>query len=219
MKHKLHLAKLIITPVTITAFFIVIIPAFLLLYLGLAVASVPIMVYFQLLLLKVQLEISNRQNKIFSTQFFPFFSIILKDVDHLTIGIKNISGNPAYNIILRVLDINFNPISPNTILGVNVKPFMLAPGQENDISLLNSGATFIFKQERYKLAVSYTNQLGKEAEVFITLLGNGLILIPQNEREEGYILNMLEKISYIYKAFPYINSLPKHQTIYNDKAE
>ena len=82
-------------------------------------ALLPIIIYLQLILIWAQAEIALRQHNLFSTQFEPLFSVRkeIHKIDSVPLSvslyIRNVSQNPAYNItVTRILAKGHKPIPP-----------------------------------------------------------------------------------------------------------
>ena len=109
-------------------------------------AVLPLIIYFQLILIWFQVEIGLRQQALFSVQFNPFFNVeIEKDVSVIhelpyKIYLQNLSDYPAYDVVLqKVLDKENRIILPSKLQG-KIKIFFrpcIAPKERSLIMRLS----------------------------------------------------------------------------------
>jgi len=146
----------------------------------------PMIIYFQFLLIWIQAEISIRQNALFSIQFEPLFEIIEKDSLTESVGrrnifpkilIKNISRNPAYDVkAIRVLNKQYRPVPPSQWENKIQPNFIniLAPSEEKMLCYLkNLNIKKELIENELLLEVSYFNQLGEWQGLTIKFLKDG----------------------------------------------
>lgn len=125
-------------------------PALLFAFLG-KDAILPIILYFQLLILWGQIEVALRQHTLFSVQYEPTFSVgsrvEIGEKPRESLLLRNTSSNTAYNIMVgRVLDKEGRPIHPDEWEEIIYTLYIssLSPGEEKilcsyDAELLNAG--------------------------------------------------------------------------------
>lgn len=205
---------------TVVILALILVPGALLIFLGLTKGAVPILIYFQLLLIWIQLEINQRQNRLFSAQFRPFFSVELKKPVTGELKIKNISKSPVYNLsATRVFEGN-NPLRPSewrgNLINESARFQTLAPGEEIGLKLFASmEAVHTFKRRSLQLEFSYWNQFGEFLTFRISFFENtdDLLLLPAAEEKPGLLINELERVTLVYKYFRYVRPLTKHHTL------
>jgi hypothetical protein len=176
-------------------------------------AILPFIIYLQFLLIWAQAEIGLRQHALFSAQFDPSFDVKLtriegrgvidKETDtvlrRLSISIRNLSKNPAYNIMVgRMLDVQNEPIPPNNWKDKVSSDLIgsLAPGQEVLLCSLDEDIV----KNKPAIEVSYTNQFGEWKEICIKFLKDEtLLLIPKEIQKSGILLNTFEDLTLFLK--------------------
>ena len=164
-------------------------------------AVLPIIIYFQLLLIWIQAEISLRQHTLFSAQFEPFFDVKRTG---LSLQLSNKSINPAYGIwIGRILDEQNKPISPDIWRDKISTGFTssLLPKQEIQLCSFKCSDDF-FKGKT--IEILYLNRLGELREVHVKILENGgLLVIPESTQLPGILLRILEDLSIYLRLIRY----------------
>ena len=203
----MDLRKVIIRSVQ-SALILFAIPIALLAFLGLSVAAVPVLIYFQLLLIEIQLEIGQRQNNLFSAQFYPSFTVEISNPATYELKIKNISRNPAYTLFIgRVLKGGQPLPHAQWESLVETIPVItsLAPGEAKTINPFKSmEAVDKFKKDGLALEVTYRDQFGDIKGVLILAVGDsGLLLFPNAEDKPGFLLKKLETMAAIWKLRQY----------------
>jgi len=168
-------------------------------------AFIPMLVYFQFLLIWAQVEVGMRQHILTRFQSEPSFAVEKKievggasekKVYLITINIKNISDWPSYNLFLaRVLDEKFLPVKPNEWkkwLRPNSINYLLA-GEEKTLCYVkeppeNFGG-LIFE-------VHYRNRFGDFRMLHFRFLGEDEVLLMHEEPPKpGWLLRTLEEFS------------------------
>jgi len=181
-------------------FLLVAIPAILVIQLN-QYGILPIIAYFQFLLLWAQAEIGLKQHILFSAQFDPSFTISSIKITDNKIGdvgrrliIKNTSKNPAYNLnVGRVLDKDNEPLMPrywtNKIL--NKPSFDLSPEESAHLcDIMDLGLIL-----NHAFEVNYQNQFGDFKDFRLFFHGDTPIMVPQPLKEPGILLNTFRDIS------------------------
>lgn len=154
-------------------------------------AILPIIIYFQLLLIWAQAEIALRQHILFSAQYDPFFNI---KISSQHISLHNTSKNPAYNIrIGRILDKQNKPIPHDSWKDKLSSELINSLGPDQEISLCHYKDIYFLSNKA--IEVSYTNQIGDMKEIYI----RGGLLIPGNLQKPGFFLNTLEDLTLFIK--------------------
>lgn len=192
----MRIARAIIRPI-IVVLLLLAIPVLLLVYLGLSVAAMPILIYFQLVLIEIQLEMSQRQNNLFSVQFYPFFTIEINNPLTYELKITNVSRNPAYQIFVsRVLKagVPLAQVRWDSLVEAVVIP-SLAPDESKILKPFRSmGAIDTFKKEALALELMYRDQFGDTKTLSLLLMGDSsILLLPNVDEKPGPLLRELER--------------------------
>jgi len=108
-------------------FLFVAVPSIIIYLLGLPNGLISMLIYMQLLIIWIQAELSMRQQFLFRSQFVPILTLRalstevtvsardskITETKTVTITARNLSDNPAFNIMLsRVLANGFKPLEP-----------------------------------------------------------------------------------------------------------
>jgi len=160
-------------------------------------AILPLIIYFQLILIWFQAEIGLRQQALFSIQFNPFFEVqVDRDVSVVhelpyKIYLQNLSGYPAYDVVLRrVLD-KENRIIPSSKqegkIDISFKP-CLRPKEKSLIMRLSED---LVKNE-CMLDIFFVNQLGEFKNVIIFISEKGHRIFHGSMQPVGVLINMFE---------------------------
>jgi len=166
-------------------------------------AILPIIIYLQLLLIWAQAEIGLRQHFLFTAQFKPFFDIrsqhIASTPSSEGIWIRNVSRNPAYNIMIgRLLDERNEPIDPGQWKDKVPSNFIgsLAPNGEELLCCLDEEMA----HSEFAIELSYFDQLGELGTVYMKARKEGsFLLIPQTKEPPGIFLNTFEYFALFFR--------------------
>jgi len=179
-------------------------------------AILPMIVYMQFLLIWSQVEISMRQNVLFSAQFEPLFSISIngETIETATparktffynVNIKNISNNPAYNLgVGRLLDKQYRPIPPEKWFDPNkiITPLIpcLPPSQEVRICRLDKELYENIRENDMILAIFYHNRFGEFRELFVRFSRRGApLLVHERIQRPGILLRIFEDLAFFFR--------------------
>lgn len=178
---------------------LVVVPILLIVALGWKEALLPIIIYFQLVLIWVQAEISLRQTALFVRQFEPAFDVKFEDAARTTLTIENVSENPAYNLsVIRLLDESGTPFDPNQWqdkLELGDRMASLAPDEKRNLCVLKDQSLRDRLMTRGALEVSYFNRQGK-VQTFTILFRTGqLLFVSGAARPPGPLLRTFEAVS------------------------
>ncbi|MCL5016366.1 MAG: hypothetical protein M1312_02005 [Patescibacteria group bacterium] len=187
-------------------------PIILLIYLGLSNAALPILIYFQLLLIYIQSEISLRQNNLFSAQFYPFFTIEISNPLTYELKIKNISKNPAYQLFVgRVLKYGL-PVSlaeRDSLLENNVIMSSLAPDESKIIKPFKSMEAIDKFRGGLAMELTYNDQFGNTKALSLLFSANNVVfLVPNMDEKPGPLLRELERATVVRKLWKYRKQKP-----------
>ena len=158
-----------------------------------------IIIYFQLLVIWFQAEITERQNALFLTQFEASFRVRLGGIIEgkmLQLVIENISQNPAYNIMVsRVLE-EGRPIPPKEweeTLELPEDRFIqcLTPGESADICYFTPPQTLTSYFINKEIEVSYKTKVGQDKSIYIIPLPGSSFMIHYPHQELPGILHKL----------------------------
>jgi len=193
-------AKILVKILTL-ALILTLIPLLLLSQLGWE-GLIPTIIYLQLLVIWVQAEIALRQHRLFSMQFEPFFDVDLRTTDAKggkTLYLHNASKNPAYNIMLRMLDKEGKPIPPKEWENkVCQEPITdLAPEQGDILCYFNKDFYESICENKMAFAVDFFNQFGEDGSIYIGF-SEGVpyvIPLPRKPQMPGILLNTFEDLS------------------------
>jgi hypothetical protein len=205
--------KQLIRPIT-TVLLLLAIPATLLINLGLSAATVPMLIYFQLLLIEIQLEISQRQNNLFSAQFYPFFTVRVSNPLVFELEIKNVSKNPAYQLFVGRTLRHGMPVSPteqDSLLANNTFIASLAPDESKAIKPFKSmEAVDKFRNEGLVMELTYDDQFGNTKQLSILFVRDTdvVFLIPNVDEKPGFLLPELERATIAHKFWKYRKQKP-----------
>ena len=172
-------------------------------------AFIPILVYFQFLLLWAQVELGMRQHALTRFQSEPNFAVekkieeggtVEKKVFLTKINIKNISDWPSYNLFLaRVLDEKFLPVKPNkwkNWLRTNHINYLL-PGEEKTLCYVREPPENF---EGLIFEVHYCNRFGDLRTLHFRFLGEDEVLLMHEEPPKpGWLLRTLEEFSLLLR--------------------
>ena len=127
----------------------------------------PIIIYFQFLLIWIQAEVSLRQNDLYPAQFEPFFDVQVTVASHMALTIENVSDKPAYTLsVSRFMDQNHKPIPPAEWTNKVDCPraATLVPGGKLPLCTVRDedfAKFFSLRQLHMSVEVSYFDPLGK----------------------------------------------------------
>jgi len=130
------LPKVIIWDLMLILFLFVAVPSIMIYFLGLPNGLISTLIYMQLLIVWIQVELSMRQQVLFRSQFIPILTLSASSTEvtvvgedsraarTVTITVRNLSDNPAFNVMLsRVLSDSYVPLEPRiwtSILRCNI---------------------------------------------------------------------------------------------------
>ena len=105
---------------------LVLVPALILFLLGLPNGLISTLIYFQLIIIWIQTELSLRQQALFKSQAFPVLTLSYSSTEAtvvhedsnitktVTITVRNLSDNPAFNVLIsRILTEGYMPVKPD----------------------------------------------------------------------------------------------------------
>lgn len=160
-------------------------------------AFIPIIIYFQLIVIWAQAEISLRQSDLITGQYESTFEAKLSasirpDPDEQVIILHNRSDNPAYDIYLeKIIDETGKTIPrekwPKDVRTIPIQG--IGPKQEAPI--------IFFKNMNFMknktLEVVYHNRFVKQRGVSIYFLeGGNIFLLPEKIPPSGFLLRLFE---------------------------
>ena len=158
----------------------------------------PIIIYFQLLLIWIQAEVSLRQNELYAAQFEPFFDVQVTGASHMALTIENVSDKPAYTLsVSRFMDQDHQPMPPAEWTNKVDCPraATLVPGGKLPLcTVKNEDFAKLIRQLHMSAEVSYFDPLGKLQSLVVTFFGDDLLLTPARSRLPGFILNTFETL-------------------------
>jgi hypothetical protein len=175
-------------------------------------AILPIIIYFQLLLIWAQVEIALRQHSLFAMQFKPSFDIKFggeeiipivvmppSDVTVTPIRIRNTSNNPAYNIMVgRLLSRQNEPIPPSQWRDKVQSDLISSLAPDEEVVLCSLGEELTHSEVTVEF--SYFDQLGEPGTMYIRLARDGkILLIPERTALPGILLSTLEYFALFFK--------------------
>ena len=174
---------------------------------------IPILIWFQLLLIWAQAEIAMRQQVLFTQQFKPAFEVRMDKsgsppVRHVILS--NISSKPAYDLFVSRLlrggiDAGIMPVPPR-VWKDNIKTFRIAtlsPGQHRVVCQIDQN----FNMNGYSIEIIYRDQLGEFESVHIQFQSDEEVYLFQAKREPpGFLLNKFETIRLFWRLW---RGLPK----------
>lgn len=160
-------------------------------------AILPLIIYFQLILIWFQVEIGLRQQTLFSIQFNPFFNVeVKKDVSAThelpyRIYLQNLSECPAYNVVLQKASNKENKIIPPSELDGKINIFFKPCIGPKEKSLIMRLSEDLVKNECF-LDIIFINQLGEIKNITIFVSEKGLRIFHEGMRPAGILINALE---------------------------
>ncbi len=159
----------------------------------------PIIIYFQLLLIWIQAEVSLRQNELYAAQFEPFFDVQVTGASHMALTIENVSDKPAYTLsVSRFVDQNHQPVPPAQWTNKVDCPraATLVPGGKLSLcTVKDEDFAKLLRQLHMSVEVSYFDPLGKMQILVVTFFDDDLLLTPGRGRLPGFVLNTFETLS------------------------
>jgi len=163
----------------------------------------PVLIYFQLLVIWAQAEIALRQHVLFSMQFEPSFNVRLEQG---ILYLKNVSKNSAYNVFIgRILNSSGKPLPPDKWKKeIHTKRVIanLAPNQEVALCTFKHPESII--KEKFSIETLYSNQLGELRTFLIQILDPlFLSIIPEKRKNPGFLLTLFEDIYLCLKFLKY----------------
>jgi len=215
----------------LVAVLFVIIPFAVLYLLGLPNGLISALIYFQLIIIWIQTELSMSQLALYRSQANPILVLRLssgtttlynegsKVTKNIMINVKNLSDNPAFNILLsRVLSENHNPVPPNiwrNLIRCSIIEH-LAPKEEKELCALTSEDLQQLLKVARVLEISYIDRYGdwhymdfmisidKEAD---------MVLMPIPYEEEpgriGLLLPALTRIALLLRLYKVLRKFRK----------
>jgi len=163
-------------------------------------ALLPVLLYFQLLVLWGQIEVSLRQHELFAAQYEPAFSVEFQwstgESPTGSILLTNTSQNMAYSVsVTRVLDEWGKPIPPPEWEKKIHTDFIpsLAPNQHRFLCSAERG----FLEEKL-IEVSYHNRVGEWGTVTIAFHEGKPMVIPSGMRRRGFLLELFSRAAFAY---------------------
>jgi len=172
-------------------------------------AILPIIVYLQLLLVWAQVEIALREHYLFAMQFKPSFDVkfgggeitptVMPPLHATPVQIRNISKNPAYNImVIRLLDGQNRPIPPDRWKDKVRSDLIssLAPDEEVGLCSLSEELT----HTEVTLEFLYQDQLGEFGTMHVKLAKDRkILLIPVRTELPGILVSTIEYFDLFFK--------------------
>lgn len=159
----------------------------------------PIIIYFQFLLIWIQAEVSLRQNELYAAQFEPFFDVQVTGASHMALTIENVSDKPAYTLsVSRFMDQNRQPLPPAEWTNKVDCPraATLVPGGRLPLcTVRDENFAKLLRQLHMSVEVSYFDLLGKMQILFVTFFDDDLLITPARGRLPGFVLNTFETLS------------------------
>src|SRR5216683_631789 len=159
----------------------------------------PIIIYFQLLLIWIQAEVSLRQNELYAAQFEPLFDVQVTGASRMSLTIENVSDKPAYTLsVSRFMDQNHKPVPPAqwTNKVDCARAATLVPGGKLPLcTVKDEDFGKLIRQLHMSAEVSYFDPLGKWQSLVVTFFDDDLLLVPAGRRLPGFVLNTFETLS------------------------
>ena len=159
----------------------------------------PIIIYFQLLLIWIQAEISFRQNELYAAQFEPLFDVQVTGASRMALTIENVSDKPAYTLsVSRFMDQNHKPVPPAQWTNKVDCPraATLVPGGKLPLcTVKDEDFAKLIRQLHMSVEVSYFDPLGKWQSLVVTFFDDDLLLTPARGRLPSFVLNTFEALS------------------------
>jgi hypothetical protein len=158
----------------------------------------PIIIYFQLLLIWIQAEVSLRQNELYAAQFEPLFDVQVTGASRMALTIENVSDKPAYTVsVSRFID-QSHPMPPAQWTDKVDCPraSTLVPGGKLPLcTVKDEDFAKLLRQLHMSLEVSYFDPLGRWQSLIVTFFDDDLLLTPAGRRLPGFVLNTFEALS------------------------
>jgi hypothetical protein len=169
-------------------------------------AILPIVLYFQLLLLWGQIEIAQKQHVLVSMQYEPSFSVETEPIDVYGMGevrtsvhLHNTSKNTAYNVMVgRILGEKGVPIPPDMWKGKINSEFIssMSPDQKSDFCWFDNSML----KDKFTIEVLYNNQLGEWRDFHILFFeGDKVMIIPARTEAGGFLLELFRDLALMLK--------------------
>jgi len=173
----------------------------------------PIIIYFQLLLIWIQAEVSLRQNELYAAQFEPLFDVQVTGASRMSLTIENVSDKPAYTLsVSRFMDQNHKPLPPAEWTNKVDCPraATLVPGGKLPLcTVKDEDFGKLIRQLHMSAEVSYFDPLGKWQSLVVTFFDDDLLLVPAGRRLPGFVLNTFETLSATWKFLRFRGLLKK----------
>lgn len=210
----------------------VVIPFLILYFLRLPNGLISTLIYFQLIIIWIQAEISLRQQELYESQALPI--IVLhssnkaiesksmeegKATERIGFTVKNVSKNPAFNIILtRILSRDHTPINPDVWIPLIQRDVIedLEPGEEKELFSIDWDdlEKLMEKQNAGVFEVGFMDRYGGfHSSLFMVYLKNGslgiLPIVGEELRERGFLLPMLNRIYLLLSYYKYRRRLQR----------
>jgi hypothetical protein len=171
-------------------------------------ALLPVLLYFQLLVLWGQIEVSLRQHELFAAQYEPAFSVEFQwsagENPRGQILLTNTSQNTAYNVgVGRVLGEGGKPIPPPEWKEKINTYFIPSLAANESKPLCSFERGFL---EKKAIEVSYLNRFGEWGTVIITFHGGGAMFIPGGMRRRGFLLELFSTAVTAYRIWKWERS-------------
>ncbi len=173
----------------------------------------PIIIYFQLLLMWIQAEVSLRQNELYAAQFEPLFDVQVTGASRMALTIENVSDKPAYTLsVSRFMDQNHKPVPPAQWTN-NVdcpRAATLVPGGKLPLcTVKDEEFAKLLRQLHMSVEVSYFDALGKWQSLIVTFFGDDLLLTRPGRGLPGFVLNTFEALSLTWNFLRFRGLLKK----------
>jgi hypothetical protein len=173
--------------------------------LGSKEAILPIILYFQLLLLLAQIELNVKHYALFSAQYEPVFSVSrapsgtevrAKEL----ILIRNNGTNIAYNLaVARVLDGEGRPIAPD-LWKQKIHSFFISSLASNETKPLCEVDLDVFRSD-WSIEVIYHNRLGELNDLHLRFFDGNTLIIPPQLRTRGLFSRLCTSIVMYYRLW------------------
>jgi hypothetical protein len=194
--------RLVVRDLTLVAFIFFVIPTLLLVLLGTKEAILPIILYFQLLLLLAQIELNVKHHALFSAQYEPVFTVSrapsgtevrAKEL----ILIQNNSTNIAYHLaVARVLDGEGRPIAPD-LWKQKIHSFFISSLAPNETKPLCEVDLDVLRSD-WSIEAIYYNRLGELNDLHLRFFDGDILIIPHLLRTRGLFSRLSTSIVMYY---------------------
>ena len=148
------------------------VPFVLIYLLGLPNGLISMLIYMQLLIIWIQLELSMRQQFLYRSQFIPILTL---KVLSKTILVESGENNPAFNVMLsRILSDDYTPLEPRmwtSVLRCNIIDH-LGPRDEKQLCTTTANELEQLLNNTRVLEVSYVDKYGEWHSTAFTINKN-----------------------------------------------